>query len=61
MSTYAVRQLGMAPSTALFAGIMAGLVTPIASPIGGALSDRFGRKTVATIAYTVLILSLIHI
>ena len=58
MSTYAVRQLGMAPSVALFAGITAGLVTLVASPIGGALSDRFGRKTVATIAYAVLIVAI---
>ncbi len=58
MSTYAVRQLGMAPTTALFAGVTAGLVTLIAAPIAGALSDRFGRRTVIGISYVVIALSI---
>ena len=59
MATYAVTQLKLAPTTGLLAGITAGLVTLIASPIGGALSDRLGRKPVALISY-LLILILIY-
>ena len=59
MATYAVAQLKMAPTTGLLAGITAGLVTLIAAPIGGAISDRVGRKTVALISY-LLILVLIY-
>lgn len=56
MATYAVTQLKLAPTTGLFAGITAGLVTLIAAPIGGALSDRVGRKTVAAISYALIFL-----
>jgi len=59
MATYAVTQLKMAPTTGLLAGITAGLVTLIAAPIGGAISDRVGRKTVALVSY-LLILVLIY-
>ena len=58
MSTYAVRQLGMPPATGLFAGITAGLVTLIAAPIAGALSDRFGRKPVGGLSYLLIALSI---
>jgi len=51
MSTYAVRQLKMPPTTALLAGITAGAVTLIAAPMAGALSDRLGRKRVAWVSY----------
>ena len=51
MSTYAVRQLKLPPSTGLLAGITAGLVTLIAAPVAGALSDRLGRKRVAGVSY----------
>jgi MFS family permease len=56
MSTYAIRQLGMAPATALFAGIAAGLVTLLAAPVAGALSDRVGRKPVIAISYLLIAL-----
>lgn len=58
MATYAVTQLGLSPKAGLLAGITAGLVTLVAAPIGGALSDTYGRKTVTRIAY-LLILALI--
>ncbi|MGL4496304.1 MAG: MFS transporter [Beijerinckiaceae bacterium] len=56
MATYAVTQLKMAPTTGLLAGITAGLVTLIAAPIGGALSDRYGRKLVTLVSYTLILL-----
>jgi MFS transporter, MHS family, proline/betaine transporter len=59
MATYAVTQLKMAPTTGLLAGITAGFVTLIASPLGGMLSDQIGRKRVALISY-LLILILIY-
>ena len=39
-------------------GLMAGLVTLVVSPIAGALSDRFGRKTVAGISYLLMALTI---
>lgn len=56
MATYAVTQLKMAPTTGLLAGVVAGLVTLIGAPIGGALSDRLGRKPVALTAYLLILL-----
>ncbi len=58
MSTYAVRQLHLAPVSGLFAGLVAGVVTLVISPIAGALSDRFGRKKVAGIAYLLMALTI---
>ncbi len=58
MSTYAIRQLGMAPTTALFAGVTAGFVTLVASPIAGILSDRIGRKRVIAISYSLIALTI---
>ena len=54
MSTYAIRQLGMAPTTALLAGITAGFMTFAVSPLAGALTDRIGRKKVIGAAYLAL-------
>lgn len=54
MSTYAIRQLGMAPTTALLAGITAGFMTFAVSPLSGALTDRIGRKKVIGAAYLAL-------
>lgn len=58
MSTYAVRQLHMSPSSGLFAGLMAGLVTLVCAPIAGALSDRLGRRVVAGWCYGLMALSI---
>ena len=54
MATYAVTQLHMTPTAGLLAGITAGLVTLIAAPIGGALSDRLGRKPVMLASYLLI-------
>jgi len=56
MSTYAVTQLKMAPTTGLIAGITAGIVTAVMAPVGGALSDRIGRKKVAAVSYLLMAL-----
>ncbi len=56
MATYAVTQLKLAPTTGLFAGITAGLITLLAAPIGGILADRFGRKAVARWSYGLIFL-----
>lgn len=58
MSTYAIRQLGMSPKTALFAGITAGLVTLIVAPLAGKLSDRFGRRPVVGLSYLLIALTI---
>ena len=44
MPTYAVRELGLAPSVALFGAAITGLILFVVSPLVGALSDRMGRK-----------------
>ena len=58
MATYAVTQLKMPPTTGLLAGVVAGLVTFIAAPIGGAISDRIGRKPVAMAAYGLILVTI---
>jgi len=55
MSTYAVRQLGLSPASGLFAGVTAGLVTAVMAPVGGALSDRYGRKRIGWIFSALLV------
>ena len=55
MATYAVTQLGLPPRAGLLAGIVAGLVTLFAAPVGGLLADRFGRKAVTRAAYLLLL------
>ncbi|AKJ68906.1 major facilitator transporter [Pandoraea thiooxydans] len=42
--TYAIRILGMSMKVAMLAGVMAGLITFVSSPLFGAWSDRWGRK-----------------
>lgn len=56
MATYAVTQLHLSPTAGLLAGITAGLVTLIAAPIGGLLSDRLGRKPVTLVSYGLILL-----
>ncbi len=55
MSTYAVRQLGLSPASGLFAGVTAGLLTLVMAPVGGALSDRYGRKRIGWIFSAMLV------
>lgn len=55
MATYAVTQLGLAPTTGLLAGVVAGLVTLLLAPLGGMLSDRVGRRFVILVSYALLL------
>ena len=54
MSNYAIKYLGMAPKTALLAGLVAGVVTLLVAPVAGAVSDRIGRKALPSGAYVAL-------
>ena len=54
MSTYAIRQLSLPPTTALFAGVAAGFITLVAAPTAGALSDRFGRRKLVGLSYLLI-------
>jgi len=58
MSTYAVSQLGLSPTVGLLAGVVAGAVTLVGAPIGGWLSDLYGRKPVAAVAYLLIALTI---
>lgn len=44
MSTYAIRTLQMPPAVALGAALAAGLISLLAAPLFGKLSDRVGRR-----------------
>jgi MHS family citrate/tricarballylate:H+ symporter-like MFS transporter len=46
MTTFAMDSLRMPPRAAFGVGLVAGVCTLVCLPIGGALSDRFGRKPV---------------
>lgn len=58
MSTYAVKVLGLAPSNAMLAGIMSGVIMTVAAPLGGLLSDRVGRIGLAQATRVLLILAI---
>ena len=45
MPTYAVRELGLSPSVALFGAALTGLISFAFAPFVGVLSDRVGRKS----------------
>lgn len=49
MYTFLVKQAGLASTAALVSNAAAIVVLAIAIPIGGALSDRWGRKTVLSV------------
>ncbi|MBV8618633.1 MAG: MFS transporter [Curvibacter sp.] len=58
MPTYAVRELGLSPSVALFGAALTGLISFAFAPFVGKLSDRVGRKPLifwSRIAMAVLI------
>lgn len=45
MPTYAVRELGLPPTVALFGAVLTGLLSFVLAPLVGLASDRVGRKT----------------
>jgi MHS family citrate/tricarballylate:H+ symporter-like MFS transporter len=57
MTTYANSTLGMPASTALGATAVVGLCGVVCDPLGGWLSDRFGRKPVMIIPWVCLALA----
>jgi MFS family permease len=50
LPTYAVTSLGMPSAATLGAAIAGGALTFILAPVGGALSDKFGRKPVSQLS-----------
>jgi MHS family citrate/tricarballylate:H+ symporter-like MFS transporter len=56
LTTYATETLHMPKTLGFAATVTTGLVGVIVSPIGGLLSDRFGRKPVMMIPWAVLLL-----
>ena len=57
LTTYATSTLHMATSVGFLATIFLGLTGVIVDPIGGLLSDRFGRKRMMLIPWTALLLA----
>ena len=57
LTTYATSTLHMATSVGFLATIFLGLTGVIVDPIGGWLSDRFGRKRMMLIPWTTLLLT----
>jgi MHS family citrate/tricarballylate:H+ symporter-like MFS transporter len=57
MTTYANFTLGMSPKTAFGATAVIGLSGVLCDPLGGWLSDRFGRKPVMILPWIVLALA----
>ena len=56
MTTYATNTLGMPPRVAFGATVATGFCGVCFNPLGGALSDRFGRKPVMLAGSLVLLL-----
>lgn len=58
MTTYAIATLHMPANLAFGATIMLGLSGVLFDPVGGWLSDRFGRKPVMLIPWTILLIAI---
>lgn len=58
MTTYAIGTLKMAPQLAFTGTVIGGLVGMTLNPVGGWLSDRYGRKPVMLWAWTLLFLAI---
>ena len=57
MPTFAVKQLHIAPSSALFCAVVTGLMLMVFSPLFGSLSDRLGRRRCMLVALALVALS----
>ncbi|WP_409491459.1 MFS transporter [Amycolatopsis sp. cmx-11-12] len=56
MPTFAIRQLGMSPSTSFTATFVTGVVLTVFTPVAGHLSDKIGRTRMLTAAAAVVAL-----
>jgi MHS family proline/betaine transporter-like MFS transporter len=56
--TYAIKQLGLPPVTALTAAVVCGAVGLVSAPLVGLLSDRLGRKPIIVCARALSILAI---
>ncbi|MET0338012.1 MAG: MFS transporter, partial [Caulobacter sp.] len=61
LTTYANSTLGMPVSLAFGATVATGLAGTVFDPIGGALSDRFGRKPVVVVSWGLLTLAVLPV
>jgi MFS family permease len=59
MTTYAIDTLKMAPAIAFGAAVVNGVLLVVLEPIGGWLSDRFGRKPVMLVPAIPLLLAIV--
>ena len=59
LTTYANSTLGMPAGLAFGATVATGLAGTVFDPVGGALSDRFGRKPVTVASWTLLTLAVL--
>lgn len=58
MTTYAIATLGMDAGAAFGATVVAGLLSMVLEPLGGLLSDRFGRKPAMIVPAVLLVLAI---
>ncbi len=54
MPTFAIRQLGMSPSTSFTATFVTGVILTVVTPVAGHLSDKIGRTRLLTAAAAVI-------
>ena len=58
MPSYAVRQLGLAPQGAFFAGLLTGIIQVFLMPFVGSASDKIGRLPLAFVASIAMFVSI---
>jgi MFS transporter, MHS family, proline/betaine transporter len=58
LSIYAVNMLGLPPGIAMLSGCISGAIIFVLAPVGGYLTDRFGRKTLTQCSRVVLLLAI---
>lgn len=59
MTTYAIADLKMSPEIAYGGTILGGIVGMLMSPLGGWLSDRYGRKPVMLVPWIILLVAIL--
>ncbi|SAL00901.1 transporter protein [Caballeronia arationis] len=58
LSIYGVKMLGLPAWTAMLSGCVSGAILFVLAPVGGYLSDRFGRKRMAQMTRVLLMLAI---